>query len=292
MTKEWEKPEDLRRRKPVLWLTMTALFMAMVVVLSMSALSIPVPGGHLYFNDVVIDTAAMLMDPLSAFIACGVGAFLGDLLFYPAPMFVSLITHGLQALVISLLCRKLRMKQPLACAIAVLAGAIVMVVGYTLGRAFVYSTPEYAIMKLPFQCLQAGVGAVSYTHVHLGDGAIFLSVLLLGPLGIPAAAVGSMLSDLIGGYMVYVLPTFLIKGLVALVAWKLCRKDQPLLALLSFLLAEAVMVLGYFLLEWALYGVASAAAAIGPNVVQGIAGVLIGMLCLLITPRLERVAKL
>lgn len=160
MTKEWEKPEDLRRRKPVLWLTMTALFMAMVVVLSMSALSIPVPGGHLYFNDVVIDTAAMLMDPLSAFIACGVGAFLGDLLFYPAPMFVSLITHGLQALVISLLCRKLRMKQPLACAIAVLAGAIVMVVGYTLGRAFVYSTPEYAIMKLPFQCLQAhqGVG--------------------------------------------------------------------------------------------------------------------------------------
>ena len=106
MTKEWEKPEDLRRRKPVLWLTMTALFMAMVVVLSMSALSIPVPGGHLYFNDVVIDTAAMLMDPLSAFIACGVGAFLGDLLFYPAPMFVSLITHGLQALVISLLCRE------------------------------------------------------------------------------------------------------------------------------------------------------------------------------------------
>lgn len=103
-------------------------------------------------------------------------------------------------------------------------------------------------------------------YVHLGDGAIFLSVLLLGPLGIPAAAVGSMLSDLIGGYMVYVLPTFL--------------------------LAEAVMVLGYFLLEWVLYGVASAAAAIGPNVVQGIAGVLIGMLCLLITPRLERVAKL
>lgn len=124
-------------------------------------------------------------------------------------------------------------------------------------------------------------------YVHLG----VLSVLLLGPLGIPAAAVGSMLSDLIGGYMVYVLPTFLIKGLVALVAWKLCRKDQPLLALLSFLLAEAVMVLGYFLLEWALYGIASAAAAIGPNVVQGIAGVLIGMLCLLITPRLERVAK-
>ena len=35
-----------------------------------------------------------------------------------------------------------------------------MVVGYTLGRAFIYSTPAYAIMKLPFQILQAVVGAV------------------------------------------------------------------------------------------------------------------------------------
>ena len=39
-------------------------------------------------------------------------------------------------------------------------GAVIMVVGYSLGRAFVYSTPEYAILKLPFQILQAAVGAV------------------------------------------------------------------------------------------------------------------------------------
>ena len=35
-----------------------------------------------------------------------------------------------------------------------------MVVGYSLGRAFLYSTPEYAILKLPFQILQAALGAV------------------------------------------------------------------------------------------------------------------------------------
>ena len=146
-------------KKTTRWLCTTAMFMALNVI--MSSFGVPVPGGHLYMNDIIICTAAILMDPTAAFAVGGVGAFLGDLLFYPAPMFVSLITHGLQALVISLLCRKLRMKQPLACAIAVLAGSIVMVVGYTLGRAFVYSTPEYAIMKLPFQCLQAGVGAVT-----------------------------------------------------------------------------------------------------------------------------------
>ena len=39
-------------------------------------------------------------------------------------------------------------------------GAIIMVTGYSLGRAFIYSTPEYAIIKLPYQILQAVVGAV------------------------------------------------------------------------------------------------------------------------------------
>ena len=39
-------------------------------------------------------------------------------------------------------------------------GAVIMVVGYSLGRAFIYSTPEYAVLKLPYQILQAGVGAI------------------------------------------------------------------------------------------------------------------------------------
>ena len=41
-----------------------------------------------------------------------------------------------------------------------LTGMVIMVTGYTLGRAFVYATKEYAIIKLPFEILQAGVGAV------------------------------------------------------------------------------------------------------------------------------------
>ena len=48
---------------------------------------------------------------------------------------------------------------------------VIMVIGYTLGRAYVYSTPEYAVLKLPFEILQAGVGAV-------------LSVLLVYPMGL------------------------------------------------------------------------------------------------------------
>lgn len=149
----------LYKKKPVLWLTMTAVLMAMNVVLS--SFSIPVPGGHLYLNDIVICTAAILLDPLGAFLVGGVGAFLGDFFFYPAPMFVSLASHGLEAIIISLCAHNLfQEKRGKGALVGVILGAIVMVIGYTLGRAFVYSTPEYAIIKLPFEILQAGLGAV------------------------------------------------------------------------------------------------------------------------------------
>jgi uncharacterized membrane protein len=148
-------------RYSVKWLAVTAVLMAMNIALS--SFGMPVPGGHLYLNDIVICTAAILLDPLGAFIVGGVGAFIGDLIFYPAPMFVSLVTHGLQAVVISLCVRHLFKKSENrmpAAIIGVAIGAVIMVVGYSLGRAFIYSTPEYAILKLPFQILQAAVGAV------------------------------------------------------------------------------------------------------------------------------------
>ena len=128
-------------------------------------------------------------------------------------------------------------------------------------------------------------------YIHLGDGAIFLAVLLLGPLGIPAAAVGSGLSDLIGGYMVYIIPTVIIKGLVAYIAWKLYRKGSWVSAAVAFIVAEAAMVLGYFAFEAVMYGVASAAAAILPNVVQGVGGVVLGLVCVALAPRLEAVTR-
>ena len=129
-------------------------------------------------------------------------------------------------------------------------------------------------------------------YVHLGDGAIFLAVLLLGPLGIPAAAIGSGLADLIGGYMLYVIPTVIIKGLVALVTWKLYRKGSWVSAVVAFVLAEAVMVLGYFVFECFTSGAPAAAAAILPNVMQGVAGVVLGLVCVAVTPRMEKMMKL
>lgn len=146
-------------KKSTVYLCVTAMFMGLNI--AMSSFGIPVPGGHLYMNDVIICLASIMLDPFAAFLVGGVGAFLGDLFFYPLPMFVSLVTHGIQAVVISVFSHYVMKKHPIiSSGIGVVIGAIIMIVGYSLGRAFIYSTPEYAILKLPYQILQAVVGAV------------------------------------------------------------------------------------------------------------------------------------
>ena len=156
-----ETPEEKKRkrRKPTIWICLTALFMGLNI--AFSSFGIPVPGGHLYLCDTVICLAAIMLDPFAAFLVGGVGSFLGDLIFYPLPMFVSLVTHGLQAVVISVFSHYVLKKHPVAASvIGCVIGGIIMVVGYTIGKAFIYSTPEYAIIKLPYEIGQAALGIV------------------------------------------------------------------------------------------------------------------------------------
>ncbi len=148
-----------KRSTETIRITTAAVFMALNIV--MSSFGIPVPGGHLYLCDAVICLASILLNPFEAFIVGGVGSFLGDLLFYPLPMFVSLVTHGLQAVAISVISHySLRNHPKLASGIGVTVGAVIMVTGYTLGKIYVYSTLEYAIIKLPYEIAQAVLGAV------------------------------------------------------------------------------------------------------------------------------------
>ena len=141
-------------------LTVAALLMALNIIMSTSVLSVPVPGGHMYLNDMVIVTAAILLEPFLAFLVGGVGAFIGDMLFYPAPMFVSLAVHGLQAVIISLFVHRFLPEKPFpASVVGTLIAWVITFTGYSLGRAYVYSTPAYAVAKLPFQILQTAVGS-------------------------------------------------------------------------------------------------------------------------------------
>ena len=117
-------------------------------------------------------------------------------------------------------------------------------------------------------------------YVNLGDCVVLLAGWLLGPVyGFAAAGVGSMLADILSGYAHYAVGTFLIKGVMALVASLLCTAVQSGVGritparIVSGLAAEVIMVLGYFGYAslWLGKGLA-AAASIPGNIVQGVFG--------------------
>jgi len=108
-------------------------------------------------------------------------------------------------------------------------------------------------------------------YVNLGDCFVLLSGWLLGPwYGAAAAGIGSMLVDLLSGYGHYVPGTLIIKGLDALVAALIFRAlgRGKTAMLVSGIVGETIMVLGKGL---------AAAASIPGNIVQGIAGIAIGL---------------
>ena len=118
-------------------------------------------------------------------------------------------------------------------------------------------------------------------YIHPGDAIVILSGVILGPVwGFLAGGIGSALSDLIGGYFVYVPITFVIKGLVALAAGLLYQKigktqKSRYAAVVLGGVADIILVAsGYFVCEYFIYG-AGAAASIPANIIQGIGGLVI-----------------
>ncbi len=147
--------------------------------------------------------------------------------------------------------------------------------------------------KIVFSALMAALACVATMiikipsplkgYLNLGDCIVLLAGWILAPgYGFFAAGLGSALADVFSGYAVYAPATFLIKGTMALIAFacfKLMNKRLGKLPsqLIGGVLAEIVMILGYFIFEGFLYGFAPSVVNIPANAVQGIAGVIIGV---------------
>ena len=121
-------------------------------------------------------------------------------------------------------------------------------------------------------------------YVNLGDCIVLIAGWILSPAyGFMAAAIGSAMADVFSGYVLYAPATFVIKGLMALVVcygYKLCSKkfgDLPS-RIISGILAEIFMVLGYYVFEGFLYGFIASLVNIPANAVQGVAGLIIGVM--------------
>ena len=121
-------------------------------------------------------------------------------------------------------------------------------------------------------------------YINLGDGIVLLAGWMLLPqYGFFAAAVGSALADVFAGYVLYAPATFFIKGIMALVAFALAcpmqnAKKRIVFQLLGGVLAELVMVFGYFVFEGVLYGFGASALNLVANLVQAAAGLIVGIL--------------
>ena len=148
------------------------------------------------------------------------------------------------------------------------------------------------IKKIVFAALMAALVCVATMiikipsplkgYLNLGDGIVLLAGWLLTPgYGFLAAGLGSALADLLSAYVTYVPATFIVKGLmapIAFVCFKLLSKKIGKLPayLIGGGLAETVMVMGYFVFEGFLYGFEASLVNIPANAVQGVAGLVIG----------------
>lgn len=120
-------------------------------------------------------------------------------------------------------------------------------------------------------------------YLNLGDCVVLVSGWVLSPLyGFLAAGIGSALADIFSGYIIYAPATFVIKGLMALTAYLIFKGLNTKLKVtysrvIGGIIAEIIMVLGYFLFEGALYSFSASVVNIPANAMQGVAGLILGI---------------
>jgi uncharacterized membrane protein len=143
-------------------------------------------------------------------------------------------------------------------------------------------------------------------YFNAGDIFVLLCGWLIGPwYGALAAGLGAALADCFLGYFPYAPATFIIKGAVSITAWgvyalfkKWIKKEVVdfLPRLTAGLLAESVMVVGYFLFEALVLqlGVGAVGNILG-NAIQGLCGMVGGVAIISVLyplPKINRIFPL
>ena len=137
-------------------------------------------------------------------------------------------------------------------------------------------------------------------YVNIGDSIVLISAWVIGnPYGAAAAGIGSALADLLSGYPAYIPGTAVIKFLMAFVAsivFNAATKknvQRNIAYAISGVVAELIMIAGYFLYESTIlgYGIA-AAASIVSNAVQGITCLVLGNALIYVLTKIRYVNEL
>ncbi len=186
-------------------ITMTGLMIALVFLATrFTAFPGPLPPGYINLGDVVVMVAAVMMGPVTGLIAGAVGSAFADLA-YGAIIYipVTFIVKGFEGYLVGVIARKGSRKQTADSsrqeagstrlaeagrslserngiaaygrnAVAVIAGAVVMVLGYFLTEAFILGLIDntfgyaYAFANLPLNLIQGSLSiVVSYVFINI-----------------------------------------------------------------------------------------------------------------------------
>jgi uncharacterized membrane protein len=115
-------------------------------------------------------------------------------------------------------------------------------------------------------------------YSHMGDCMIFLAVVFLGRKnGSMAAGIGGALSDFLAGAPIWILPTFIIKYIMAFIMGTIIKKqpESKKLQLIGATVGGIFQIIGYTLAKIVLIGVAPALMSV-PNVsIQTLVGIVL-----------------
>lgn len=151
----------MSENKTALHLSLTAVSAAFVAVFTI-AVRIPVPAtsGYISLCDAAVVFISYAFGTVTGLIAGGLGSAAADLLGgYPQFAVISFIVHGLEAFLAGLLVRKNSQSVP-----TMILGAIISIItvcgGYLLLEVLFITTFSSAIVEVPMNALQSGVGSV------------------------------------------------------------------------------------------------------------------------------------
>jgi len=114
-------------------------------------------------------------------------------------------------------------------------------------------------------------------YINIGDCMIFVSSLLFGAvIGGFAGGVGSALADLIG-FPSFALYTLVIKGIEGFIAGSLKAEKNSWKAIPAVVIAGIEMIVGYFVVEFHLYGLGPALVELPGNIFQASFGAVVAI---------------
>lgn len=129
-------------------------------------------------------------------------------------------------------------------------------------------------------------------YVNIGDCMVLLCAYIVGGFsGAVSVGAGTALADITLSFALYSPATFIIKTLMAFIAHLFFKNRNVLLNAVGCIIAESVMVLGYLVFEYFLYG-AGCLASVPGNLIQGGANAVLAFILITVFSKDKNLEKI